>query len=306
MTTTKRSEFIESLRLPAVIADRPQFQSGWLTPGGDEKLPFLNCTADAEVNWSDELEAFHEESTRHHFIDIWTRTAVIDQVLPDFEGCDRIAELGCSTGYMLEDLRNSFPHSELIGVDMIASGLSKAHQAVPGALLFLADMCDLPFEDGCMDVVVSLNALEHIPDDIQALGEIKRILRPGGLAVIVVPYGPNLYDDYDTYLGHERRYARKELAGKAREAGLAVQRDFCIGSLLYPAFWTVKKLKRIRSKEGTIAQAKIHTQKSINKTQSSKIGGLICGIERRLLHSGVNMPLGIRCVTVLQNKIDKP
>ena len=45
------------------------------------------------------------------------------------------------------------------------------------------------------------------------------MLRPGARAVVVVPAGPGTYDYYDRFLGHERRYARGELAGKARDGG---------------------------------------------------------------------------------------
>ena len=72
------------------------------------------------------------------------------------------------------------------------------------------------------------------------------MLRPGGRAVIVVPAGPGTYDYYDRFLGHERRYGRGELAGKARAAGLEVLEDAHLGALLYPAFWAVKKRNRRR------------------------------------------------------------
>ena len=44
-----------------------------------------------------------------------------------------VADLGCSTGFLLEDLRDAHPDAVLIGVDMIAAGLRKAHDAVPEA-----------------------------------------------------------------------------------------------------------------------------------------------------------------------------
>lgn len=49
------------------------------------------------------------------------------------------------------------------------------------------DLTDLPFADGTYDVVFASHVLEHIADDHRALGEIRRVLRPGGLAVLPVP-----------------------------------------------------------------------------------------------------------------------
>ena len=156
----------------------------------------------------------------------------------------RIADLGCSTGYLLEDLAVAYPGGQLIGVDLVAPGLAKAHGLVPDAWLLRADVCDLPLGDASIDAVVSANLLEHVPDDRGALREMFRVLAPGGRAVVVIPAGPDTYDYYDRFLGHERRYARGELAGKAREAGLEVLDDAYLGSLLYPGFWAVKKRNR--------------------------------------------------------------
>jgi SAM-dependent methyltransferase len=91
--------------------------------------------------------------------------------------------------------------------------------------------------DHAVNAVLSANLLEHVPDDRRALGEIARILRPGGRAVIVVPANPRTYDYYERFLGHERRYDRGELAAKGCDAGLRVIEDAYLGSLIYPAFW---------------------------------------------------------------------
>lgn len=50
-----------------------------------------------------------------------------------------------------------------------------------------ADICDLPFKSQSFDVVLCNHVLEHIPDDIQALKEIFRILKKGGWAVLQIP-----------------------------------------------------------------------------------------------------------------------
>lgn len=55
-----------------------------------------------------------------------------------------------------------------------------------------ADLCDLPFGTGAFDLLLSSHVLEHLPDDRPALGELARVLRPGGRAVIMVPYDPGL------------------------------------------------------------------------------------------------------------------
>ena len=51
------------------------------------------------------------------------------------------------------------------------------------------DICNMQkvYEDASIDTVLCSHVLEHVPDDSQALSELKRILKPGGLAILMVP-----------------------------------------------------------------------------------------------------------------------
>jgi hypothetical protein len=58
--------------------------------------PFVSYTEDdASVNWSEELEAVHSEASRTHFLDRWTRQAILDGIGPLAPGAT-VADLGCS------------------------------------------------------------------------------------------------------------------------------------------------------------------------------------------------------------------
>jgi SAM-dependent methyltransferase len=252
-----------------------------------------------DVNWSEALEELHEESSRDHFLDVWTRTSLLDGMRrfgpaqPDV-----VLDAGCSSGYLLEDLRAALPSASLLGVDLVAGGLRRAHELVPDAQLLLADVCALPIEDATVDVVLSANLLEHVPDDAGALAEFLRVLRPGGLAAVIVPAGPGTYDYYDAFLGHERRYARGELAAKAK--GFEVLLDTHLGALIYPAFWAVKKRNRAKHKDPTPAERQALVERDIDRTTDSRLGAMTTRVERRLLARGVSMPAGIRSLTFLR------
>src|SRR6202140_1858467 len=166
----ERTVASDVLRPPPGASSLPAFQAGWLQPGS-ERLPFLNYVADEHtVNWSEDLENLHEESSRTYFIDVWTRRAIIARLAP-LPAAPTVIDLGCSTGYLLEDLRRAAAQTRLIGVDLVAGGLRKAHLNVPDALLLQADVCALPLKDASVDAVVSANLLEHVPADEQALAE---------------------------------------------------------------------------------------------------------------------------------------
>ncbi len=50
-----------------------------------------------------------------------------------------------------------------------------------------ADICNLPFNDNAYDVILCNHVLEHIPNDIKAMRELYRVLKPGGMAILQIP-----------------------------------------------------------------------------------------------------------------------
>jgi SAM-dependent methyltransferase len=244
------------------------------------------------------LERLHEELSRTHCFDVWTRRAMLERLgAPPGEAC--VIDVGCASGYLLQDLRRGAPHLTLIGLDLLDSGLRKAHAADPQALLLQADACALPLTDASVDAAMSANMLEHVPDDRRALAEILRVLRPGARAVVVVPLGPGNYDYYDRFVGHERRYARGELARKARGVGLEVLEDICLGAPLYPAFWLVKQRNRRRYGHLRGEALERRAVSVVERTEDSRAGRLACRLEEALLGGGLRLPFGIRGLTVL-------
>jgi SAM-dependent methyltransferase len=263
-------------------------------------------TNQLSANWSEDLEEFHEESTRDHPIEVLTRQTVLS-LLNALTATATIVEVGCSTGYLLDDLRAAYPSAKLAGFDLIPSGLHKAHATMPDCLVAQADACELPLADGCADAVISVNLLEHVHDDVRALSEIQRVLRPGAAAVLVVPTGPGLYDYYDRFLHHERRYARGEMAEKVRSVGLGVEADLHLGSVVFPAFWALKKRNRRRFDHLAGYELEDRVRRDYGGTKDSSLFSAACSFERGLLRHGIHLPFGIRGLTVVRRPIaDKP
>jgi SAM-dependent methyltransferase len=277
----------------------PSYDRGWLTgPNPGQPAPYLSYAEASGADWSGEPASLHAKHTRGHFIDVWTRDAILGRVV-DVAAEAVLVDVGCSSGYLLADLRTAHPEAVLIGIDLDAEGLRTAHELVPSARLLQADACDLPLDDGCVDAMVSANLLEHVPDDRRALAEMHRALRPDGLAVVVVPAGSGTFDYHDRFLGHERRYARRELSGKAADAGFDAIDDSYIASLPYPAFWLRKKWNRWRYDDlGGPALAR-RVAKDIEGTGDLRIGWILRRVEARL---GLRLPFGIRNVVSLRRR----
>src|SRR5437016_10746769 len=132
----------------------------------------------------------------------------------------RILDVGCGTGANLQMLAN-FGVAE--GVDVStealdfcrARGLSKVKHGAAEAL---------PYEDASFDLVTGLDVVEHLDDDIAGLAEMRRVLRPGGRALLFVPAFMFLWGVQDDISHHRRRYTIPGLSERLGEAGLKVER----------------------------------------------------------------------------------
>jgi 2-polyprenyl-6-hydroxyphenyl methylase/3-demethylubiquinone-9 3-methyltransferase len=91
-----------------------------------------------------------------------------------------LVDAGCGGGLLAPHVRTlGYRH---VGVDLRRSGLeqSRARGVVP----LTGDVTALPLADGCADVVVAGEILEHVTDLAGTVAELCRVLRPGGLLVV--------------------------------------------------------------------------------------------------------------------------
>lgn len=99
----------------------------------------------------------------------------------------RILESGCGTGRWMAFFERLGHRA--FGVDDSVGPLRVAHDHDPGLRLVQADVLACPFQDGSFDAVFSSYVAEHFeagPEPL--LREIHRLLKPGGLLVLIVPY----------------------------------------------------------------------------------------------------------------------
>jgi SAM-dependent methyltransferase len=143
-----------------------------------------------------------------------------------------LLDVGCGSGQTLAWFRARRPEWNVLGIDVALDGL-RAGRAL-GEAVSAASALDLPVRDHSVDLVVTLDVLQHLPldgGDRHALAEIRRALRPGGHLLVrtnaqAFPVTP---DDPD-YNFH--KYAAAELGRKLDEAGFEVLRLSRINALL--------------------------------------------------------------------------
>jgi len=159
--------------------------------------------------------------------------AILDPVCP--AGRDRaILDAGCGAGGNLSWLGRYAGTGPVVGIDLapIALGLSRERHRKLGQ----ASVTALPFAGETFDLVTSFDVLSQLPGPggTDALREVHRTLRPGGVAFIRVAAYPWMRSGHDIALTVRRRYSLAELTAEVGRAGLHVVRATYANSALLP------------------------------------------------------------------------
>ena len=161
--------------------------------------------------------------------------ALLDAVCPP--GRARlILDAGCGTGGNLAWLERYAGGSDVMGLDLSDDALKFCRRR-GHTRLAQASVTELPCADASFDLVTSFDVLGQLPDvgaDEQAIGEMRRVLRPGGVAFVRVPAYEWLRSGHDEALGTARRYTLNALCGPMARAGFRIRRATHANSLLLP------------------------------------------------------------------------
>ncbi len=167
--------------------------------------------------------------------------SILDRYFPQTTS---LLEVGCGSGFVLSGIRDAYPQIRLVGVDLFQEGLRIARERVPDAELYRLDIRELGF-DGEFDAVCALDVLEHLDDDEGALQRMQQAVRPGGGIVLLVPQHKWLWSGADTFAHHRRRYARRELSRRVREADFEILFTSSFATSLLPAFIVSRFFQRV-------------------------------------------------------------
>ncbi|HEX7294914.1 MAG TPA: class I SAM-dependent methyltransferase, partial [Pyrinomonadaceae bacterium] len=127
----------------------------------------------------------------------------------------RILDVGCGTGANLQMLAK---HRNAEGVDVSQQAVAFCHHRGLDCVK-LGAIEQLPYENESFDLVTALDVIEHLDDDVAGLGEIRRVLRPGGYVLVFVPAFMFLWGVQDDVSNHRRRYTLHGLLTALKEAG---------------------------------------------------------------------------------------
>lgn len=127
------------------------------------------------------------------------RSAVQDAAffLPYLRSGMRLLDCGCGVGSITIGLAEVVAPGEAVGLDIEEGQLAAARalaqsRAIPNLTFVQGSVYTLPFPDASFDAVFAHTVLEHVHDPLAALREMRRVLRPGGVAGVADPYYPTL------------------------------------------------------------------------------------------------------------------
>jgi SAM-dependent methyltransferase len=141
-------------------------------------------------------------------------------------------------------------------------------------------------EAGEHSALVALNVLEHIEDDVAALRNAARLLRPGGRIVLFVPAFPFAMGKFDREIGHYRRYTKASARAAFERAGLSPEVVRYVNAPGLLAWFVGMRLLGLRPSEGPVLRM--------------WDGGVIPVV--RALESRVRMPFGQSVLAVARTE----
>ncbi|MGB6058469.1 MAG: class I SAM-dependent methyltransferase [Microthrixaceae bacterium] len=149
-----------------------------------------------------------------------TKRLVLPRVVGNIELAGEVLEIGCGAGANAQLLLERYPKAQLTATDidpaMIISARRRLASHGQRVIVTEADATALPFDDNRFDAVVSLLMLHHVIAWQEALAQIARVLRPGGVFL-----GYDLAQRLTSGVHHSEQYRHRFLKANALADGLS-------------------------------------------------------------------------------------
>lgn len=95
----------------------------------------------------------------------------------------RILDAGCARGRFTRHIAKT--GAQVFGVDLTWTFVQSAKTTIPAATFTSGSLSALPFADNTFDSVYCVEVLEHLPDTRLALSEMARVIKPGGMLLVI-------------------------------------------------------------------------------------------------------------------------
>jgi SAM-dependent methyltransferase len=217
---------------------------------------------------------------------------VLEDRIPVEDRPVQVLDFGCGTGAFLEDLGR---FGQVRGVDADPTAVSFCHTRGRAEVIHAPPGVALPFSDGTFDLVTTLDVIEHIDDDVAALVELRRVLRPGGTLLVAVPAFMFLWGKQDEVSHHHRRYTSRTLRRALARAGFAIERVSYFNTVLFAPIAAVRLGRRLLRKPGS-AQSDFDFGPTLLNRPLGAVLGAEAGVVARW-----SLPFGVSVLALAKN-----
>lgn len=239
--------------------------------------------------WTEEHTSLHEDIGRgNHPIDIFSRSNLIKNISKNIKN-KTILEIGCSSGYLIKDLKVKFKNINYVGADVLKLSLLKLQKKWKKVPFLKFDITKNPLKNIKFDNIIMLNVLEHIKDDFLAIKNTFKLLNKNGIIYIEVPAHQFLYDNYDKQLLHFRRYSIVDLEKKLIKAGYNIIKKQHLGFFCFIPFAITKIFNKLFSRDKSSIKREI-------KISNNLLVNFLFKLEEKLYY--LYYPFGIRCFVI--------
>lgn len=168
------------------------------------------------------------ETNRNFYDGLWSQTRLAD---PErFNTWPLISSLVPAASSRLEigpGLRPRLPIAGTRFIDISAPVIEQLNGR--GGFAEMGDLRHLPYPDESFDLVCAFDVIEHTEDDLAAFAELSRVLRKGGTLIFSVPLHKSLWNSFDAFCGHVRRYDPADLSILLKQHGLSAEKSAVFG-----------------------------------------------------------------------------
>lgn len=164
----------------------------------------------------------------------------------------RILDIGSGTAPVSPDLTRT----------VVADLSEEAMRQVVCESKSVQSITAMTFDAASFDCVLCSEVLEHVPDDLLAISELRRVLRPGGVLVVTVPFQKRYWAEDDEFVGHVRRYDPGELEQKLKAKGFQNVRTYKLSGTIER--WLTRRSLRTYQQGGATSRLPIGLLRAAN------------------------------------------
>lgn len=156
-----------------------------------------NKTINLEEVWDQVPPDYYQKGVANNFLQRTWHMNKLREVLNIIRSSGikpkNLLDVGCASGWFLSRLALEYPTTRCIGLDVYEKAVEYGKKRYKHLKLVHADAHKIPFSDNSFDVVTCTEVLEHVIGPEKVLREIKRVLKPGGIAIIEMDTGNFLF-----------------------------------------------------------------------------------------------------------------